>query len=200
MSIVSPHAESSASLLAMWKDVTEAQPSDMERQAVFLGMGSNLDDRRAMLQSALDAIGALPQTEIIRCSRIYETAPWGDIAQGPFYNCAAEIRTALAPEPLLDAIKNIEQEMGRIRVERNGPRIIDIDILFFGSSVLRQDGLVIPHPAMAERLFVLIPLREIAAGFMHPIDQVSIDELLSRCRDTGSVVDTGIGLTMQSQG
>ncbi|MBE0645324.1 MAG: 2-amino-4-hydroxy-6-hydroxymethyldihydropteridine diphosphokinase [Bacteroidetes bacterium] len=169
----------------------------MAPQIVFLGMGSNLGDRHHMLQQALDALRALPETTILACSRIYETEPWGGVAQGAFHNCAVEIRTTLQPMQLLTAVKNIEREMGRVEVQRNGPRLIDIDILLFGDIVMKQEGLAIPHPAMAERPFVLIPLREIAPDAVHPTEKLTIEELALRCGDHG-VVDTGIELTVAS--
>lgn len=195
MSIVNLQPESSAAFLAAWKELTEAPITAMHLETIFLGLGSNIGDRRSMLQRAMEAVAALPGTEVVRCSSIHETEPWGDVTQGWFYNCAVEIRSSLQPGHLLAAIKAIEQDMGRERVQRNGPRIIDIDILLFGSSVLRQDGLAIPHPAMTERLFVLIPLREIAAGVIHPIEKVTIEEMAKRCTDRCRVTDTGLRLT-----
>ncbi|MFZ1731315.1 MAG: 2-amino-4-hydroxy-6-hydroxymethyldihydropteridine diphosphokinase [Bacteroidota bacterium] len=195
MSIVNLQPESSAAFLASWKELTEAPITVMERQTIFLGMGSNVGDRKAMLQKALDAVAALPQTEVVRCSGIYETAPWGDVPQGPFYNCAVEIRSGLQPAELLAAIKGIEQDMGRERTERNGPRIIDIDILLFGDRVLKEEGLSIPHGAIADRMFVLIPLSEIAASVIHPIEKRTIREIAQSCSDTGHVTDTGLRLT-----
>lgn len=195
MSIVNLPPDTYRNKLASWQDVTEAQPTVMAPQTVHLGLGSNLGDRRAMLQRALDALHALPETEVLHCSQIYETEPWGDIAQDPFYNCAVEIRTVLQPFQLLAAVKDIERDMGRIEVQRNGPRIIDIDILLYGNIVLKQKGLTIPHPSMTERNFVLHPLREIAGGIVHPVEQVTIIELARRCADAGGAVETGIVLT-----
>lgn len=195
MSIVNLPPDTYGNLLASWQDITEAQPTVMAPRTVYLGMGSNLGDRRAMLQQALDALHALPDTEVLRCSQIYETEPWGDIAQDPFHNCAVEVRTVLQPFQLLTAIKNIERAIGRIEVRRNGPRIIDIDILLYGDLVFAQEGLTVPHPSMSERNFVLLPLREIAGGVVHPVAQATIIELARRCADTGGAIETGIVLT-----
>ncbi len=194
MSIVNLPPDTYGHLLASWQDITEAQPTAMAPQAVYLGLGSNLGDRRAMLQQALDALHALPETDVFRCSQIFETEPWGDIAQDSFYNCAVEIRTVLQPFQLLGAVKGIERDMGRVEVRRNGPRIIDIDILLYGNIVLKQEGLTIPHPSMTERNFVLLPLREIAGGVVHPVAKATIIELARRCSDTGGAVETGIVL------
>ncbi len=199
MSIVNLQPESSASALAGWQERITAPIAAMAPQQVFLGMGSNLGDRRCLLQQALDAVHALPEIEVRACSRIYETEPWGDVEQGPFYNCAVEIRTALQPLQLLTAVKNIERAMGRVEVQRNGPRLIDIDILLFADLVLRQDALAIPHPSMTERPFVMIPLREIVPDAVHPTEKLTIEELAIRCGGDG-VVDTGIELTVAPRG
>ena len=199
MSIVNLQPETSASALAGWQERTTAPITAMAPQQVFLGMGSNIGDRRSLLQQALDAVHALPETEVRACSRIYETEPWGDVDQGSFYNCAAEIRSALQPLQLLTAVKNIERAMGRIEVQRNGPRIIDIDILLYADLVLRQDELEIPHPSMTERPFVMVPLREIGAEAVHPLADETVEELAIRCGGDG-VVDTGIELTVAPRG
>jgi 2-amino-4-hydroxy-6-hydroxymethyldihydropteridine diphosphokinase len=194
MSIVNLQPDAHASRLAAWKDVTQEQPAGTLRRMVYLGLGSNLGDRRAMLQRAVDELRRLPSTELLRCSGVYETEPWGMAGQGAFLNCAVELRSGLDPRTLLESLLGIERILGRERRERNGPRIIDIDILLYGAEVIEEDGLCIPHPAMTGRNFVLQPLRELAASVQHPVEAVTIEELALRCADTGGVADTGLRL------
>ncbi|MBN1447734.1 MAG: 2-amino-4-hydroxy-6-hydroxymethyldihydropteridine diphosphokinase, partial [Bacteroidetes bacterium] len=166
---------------------------------VYLGLGSNLGDRADVLQRALDAIADLSGTEVLRCSSVYETEPWGERDQELFYNAVAEIRTSLGPEDLLHALKDIERRLGRTPSKRNGPRLIDIDILLYGSTILRHAQLSIPHPGIPERQFVLVPLEEIAADTMHPVEHVSIRALARRCRDAGKVSRIDFPLTPLSR-
>ncbi|MCB2205448.1 2-amino-4-hydroxy-6-hydroxymethyldihydropteridine diphosphokinase [bacterium] len=162
---------------------------------VFLGLGSNIGDRKGYLRLALTLIAQLEGTEIEQASSIYETEPWGEPDQDPFYNAAAEIRTTLAPAELLRAVKDIELRMGRVSTRKNGPRIIDIDILLYADSVLDEGDLSIPHPFLAQRNFVLEPLREIAGTLRHPVEHRSIDELARLCKDGGEIRNTGDILT-----
>jgi 2-amino-4-hydroxy-6-hydroxymethyldihydropteridine diphosphokinase len=165
-----------------------------ERQSVYLGLGSNLGDRQAFLQEALGHIGRLPGTRLLRSSSIYETDPWGETDQGRFYNAVVEIETSLQPEALLTAVKDIEAGMGRESTRRNGPRIIDIDILLYGSEIMTFERLDIPHPGLADRQFVLTPLRELAGGMQHPVSLQTIDEMARHCPDTGNVRKTDVHL------
>lgn len=158
---------------------------------VYLGLGSNLGNRLTMLQRALDALGILPGTSLLRCSRVYETAPWGYTDQDAFYNCVVALRCALPPRALMAALHAIERELGRERRVRNGPRNIDLDILLYGDGIIQQEGLTIPHPSMAERNFVLQPLREIAPDLRHPVEGLTITDMAERCSDNGAVFDTG---------
>ncbi|MDT8322562.1 MAG: 2-amino-4-hydroxy-6-hydroxymethyldihydropteridine diphosphokinase [Bacteroidota bacterium] len=167
-----------------------------ERTSVYLGLGSNLGDRQGFLQKALHLIEELPETSVQRASSIYETEPWGEADQGSFFNAVVEIRTALNPTDLLVAVKNIEVRMGRVSVQRNGPRIIDIDILLYGSEVMEDDQLCIPHPFLPQRLFVLTPLRELAGSALHPVEHATIEEMAVRCPDTGKVWKTDIRLQL----
>lgn len=131
----------------------------------YLALGGNLGDRIAALREAARRIGSLPGTEVIARSRIYETPPWGKTDQAPFANAVLAVRTTLAPEQLLDSSLAIEAAMGRERRERWGPRLIDIDVLAHGKARIASPKLTLPHPAMAERAFVLVPLLEIAPDF-----------------------------------
>lgn len=116
--------------------------------------------------------------QILRRSRFYKTKPVGFINQPDFINAAVKIRTVFSPEQLLKLLKGIEKRMGRVRVHRWGPRIIDIDVLLYGKRIVKMRGLTIPHPRMHERAFVLQPLAQIAPGLRHPLFKVTIKKLL----------------------
>lgn len=130
-----------------------------------LGLGANLGDRAATLDTALARLGDGGDIRLLRRSSLYETAPWGDPDQGPFLNICALVETRLSARALLIRCLAVEAELGRARIKarRWGPRLIDIDILFFGEAVLDEPDLTVPHPRLFERAFVLIPLAEIAA-------------------------------------
>jgi 2-amino-4-hydroxy-6-hydroxymethyldihydropteridine diphosphokinase len=142
----------------------------------YLGLGSNIGDRVANLMSAIQSLGKLGT--VVSVSPLYETEPVGYADQPWFLNCALALKTYLAPEEVLDATLSIEGEMGRIRTVPKGPRIIDLDILFWGDQVLDTPELTIPHPALHERRFVLAPLEEIAPDFRHPIRRKTVKEML----------------------
>jgi len=153
---------------------------------VFLGLGSNLGDREAALEGALERL-AVRGFRVTRRSSLWLTEPVGGPPQGWFLNAVAEGETALRPEALLEACLATEREMGRVRAERNGPRTIDVDILFFGDERCASPGLVIPHPRLHERRFVLEPLAEIAPRFVHPALGLTVREMLARCPDASLV-------------
>lgn len=132
------------------------------RVMAYLALGSNLGDKVGHLRRAASAIGQLPETRLLRQSSIYRTPPWGKTDQDWFANAALSVETGLAPQALLDAVLEIERQLGRVRRERWGPRIIDIDVLAHGDAMLATDTLTLPHPATTERAFVLVPLDEIA--------------------------------------
>lgn len=146
----------------------------------YIGLGSNLGDRRAFLDQALKALRGRPGVEVTRTSSVYETAPVGGPAgQGPYLNAVAELRTELEPDALLAVLLEIESAQGRVRTERDGPRTLDLDLLLYGDMVRDDARLTLPHPRMHQRLFVLKPLAEIAPGLIHPILQRSIADLLA---------------------
>jgi len=132
-------------------------------ERVFIGLGTNLgDDLERNLRNALAAIGTLPGTGVVRVSSFLTTEPWGATDQPRFLNAVAEIRTQLEPLPLLQALKQLENDLGRVPTYRWGPRAIDFDIILYGERVVDIPGLRIPHPRYRERAFVMTPLREIA--------------------------------------
>ena len=147
----------------------------MER--IFLGLGSNLGDRRANLLEATAQIAARVGG-IHAVSNLYETQAWGIQDQPDFLNQALEIRSSLNPEALLDEILKIEQDMGRERRIKWGERLIDIDILFYGSRIVQTEKLTIPHPFLHQRNFVLFPLFEIAADWVHPVLRKTVSDLV----------------------
>ena len=153
---------------------------------VFLGLGSNLGDRQAAIERALRLLEARGFAASLRSST-WSTEPVGGPPQGFFLNAAAGGDSALSPEALLLACLETERELGRVRGVRNGPRTIDLDILFFGELRVERPGLVLPHPRLHERRFVLAPLAEIAPQLVHPVLGLSVAELLARCPDTAQV-------------
>lgn len=144
---------------------------------IFLALGSNLGDRLANLETAIQ--GMPPGIHVLKRSSIYETPPWGFEDQPAFLNMVLQAETQLSPWKLLKFLKTLESDMGRQPTFRNGPRLIDMDILFYDQLVSEQSGLVIPHPRLTERAFVLVPLAEIAPYLMHPLLLVTIQELLA---------------------
>ena len=141
----------------------------------YLSLGSNVGDRAAQLQDAVARLGAAGR--VLAASSIYETEPVEFAEQPWFLNCAVALETDKTPQQLMAAILKIEEEMGRRRVQKKGPRSIDIDILLFGDVIVESKELTIPHPAMHQRRFVLEPLAEIAAQVRHPVLKKTIREL-----------------------
>ena len=132
----------------------------------YLAIGSNIGDRQAFLQLAVDALGDAPGTRVVAVSRVYETEPVGGPSQDAFLNAVVAIDTDLDPQPLLARCHQIEAQAERVRAERWGPRTLDVDVLLFADLRVDTPDLVIPHPRMWERGFVLAPLRDVAPGLV----------------------------------
>lgn len=153
----------------------------------FISLGSNLGNRKKNLVQAASLLKK-SSVAIIKASSIYETSPVGFTEQPWFMNQVLEIEAEIAPESLLLLLKRIEKSMGRKQTVKNGPRCIDIDILLAEDKVIQTDRLQIPHPELARRKFVLIPLREISPNAVHPVTQKKIEELYRKCQDTSAVL------------
>jgi 2-amino-4-hydroxy-6-hydroxymethyldihydropteridine diphosphokinase len=151
-------------------------------QNIFLLTGSNLGDRLSNLVKCAELIEQ-QAGHIVKRSSVYETAPWGKTDQDHFLNQALELESALQPQELLTACLAIEKKIGRVRDEKWGSRTIDIDIIYFNDQVIDSDDLKIPHPRIAERRFVLVPICELAPEFMHPILKKTNALLLKECTD-----------------
>ncbi len=150
---------------------------------VFLGLGTNLGNRRANLRRAVTALEQILTVQAI--SPVYRTAPWGQPDQPYFFNLCLKVATSLAPLSLLAQLKTIETDLGRRPSHRWGPRLIDLDILFYNGLILQSDTLIIPHARLAERAFVLAPLADLAPGLVHPQTGLSVGQMLAEVDATG---------------
>lgn len=145
---------------------------------VFIGIGSNLGTPLDQCREAIGRILEDPHITLTTLSSFYKTEPVGPMGQNWFVNAVMEVETSLAPASLLSNLLRVEQNMGRVRQEKWGPRLIDLDLLFYGDSVLDLQGLQVPHPEIENRRFVLAPLAEIAAAYVHPVAKKTVGELL----------------------
>jgi 2-amino-4-hydroxy-6-hydroxymethyldihydropteridine diphosphokinase len=155
----------------------------MKEHIVYLALGSNLGERLEILKQAISSL--TPQMEVKSKSQVYETPPWGYEAQPRFLNQVVRAQTYLDPERLLKHLKRLEVALGRKASFPNGPRLIDLDILFYDDLVLDTPSLVIPHPRLQERAFVLLPLMDIAPDLVHPVTRQTVREMLARCNVEG---------------
>lgn len=149
---------------------------------IFLLLGSNQGERLRNLEDAVSRIER-EAGKIVERSAVYKTAAWGMEQQPDFYNQVLKIESVFSADLLLSKLLNIEQGMGRVRIEKWGPRLIDIDILFFGDEVIDTPALRVPHPGIPQRRFTLMPLAEIAPDLRHPVSGKTMTELLAECED-----------------
>lgn len=154
----------------------------MKYQNIFLLIGSNLGGRLSNLNRCVDLIST-ELGSIIKPSSVYETAPWGKSDQPNYLNQAIQIETNFGPAELLGRCLTLEKQLGRERKEKWGARVIDVDLIYFNDRIINSKDLVIPHPRMTERKFVLEPLTEISPNFMHPLLKKTNQELLTDCKD-----------------
>jgi 2-amino-4-hydroxy-6-hydroxymethyldihydropteridine diphosphokinase len=164
-----------------------------KRNICFIGIGSNIGDPLSNCLDAIENVVSLEQITLTKQSALYKTEPVGFRDQDWFINGVIEVKTSCSPRTLLEALKVIEYEMGRKEGQRWGPRVIDLDILFYGQEIIDEEGLVIPHPELHKRGFVLIPLNEIAPYVIHPAFGVSVRGLLGRLEDKNEVSPVDIG-------
>ncbi len=150
---------------------------------VFIGVGSNIGNRLGYLNRAIEEIGRDPEIRFLRRSTIRETDPVGGPPQGKYLNAVLEIQTGLTPEALHAHLRDIENRLGRERKERNAPRTLDLDILFYDQMTIESDRLTVPHPRLHERLFVLEPLAELEPGWIHPKLNKTVGQLWEEFRE-----------------
>lgn len=152
---------------------------------IYLALGTNLGNRIENLRRAIRQLA--PKVTVTHLSSVYETAPWGVTDQPDFLNLVMQGTTELSPIQLLDLLKTVEQNMGRTHTIRYGPRVIDLDILLYDNAVVQTERLEIPHPRLAERRFVLVPLDEIAPGVLHPSLGRTAHMLLTELHDDSAI-------------
>jgi 2-amino-4-hydroxy-6-hydroxymethyldihydropteridine diphosphokinase len=157
------------------------------RYKAFIGIGSNLGVPAENCEQAIRLLKATAEIEVVAQSCLYESEPVGKVDQSWFVNAVVAIRTSLTPEALLDAVLEIEKDLGRERREKWGPRIIDLDLLAYEDYVTSSTGLTLPHPEMTKRRFVLLPLSEIAGDFTHPVENKTILDLLQELPENPQV-------------
>lgn len=156
----------------------------MRPTRAYVGLGSNLEEPVRQLLAAFDELAALPGTHLVARSRLYGSTPVGPAGQPDYVNAVAALDTTLSPDDLLDALFAIEQAHARVRVERWGPRTLDLDLLLHGDAVVATGRLTLPHPRLRERGFVLVPLHEIAPGLVLP-DETPLSVLVQACPPGG---------------
>ena len=156
-------------------------------EIAYIGLGSNLSAPKERCLEAIERLTSQAEISVVQCSALYETEPVGGIPQDWFINAVLCAQTSLSPLQLLHCLQEIEHEMGRQRKDKWGPRIIDLDLLFYANKILGHKELILPHPEAEHRRFVLAPMAEIAGDFIHPVAQKSIQQLLDELQDPSVV-------------
>jgi 2-amino-4-hydroxy-6-hydroxymethyldihydropteridine diphosphokinase len=152
---------------------------------IFLCLSTNLGDRATNLQHAVASMQS--DVQVISASKVYETPPWGYVDQPMFLNQVLQVQTNLPPFDLLTHLKKTEHQMGRVETFRNGPRLIDIDILFYGDMVVNAPQLTLPHPRLHQRAFVLVPLADLAPNLVHPVIGKTVQQMLQAVDRSGII-------------
>jgi 2-amino-4-hydroxy-6-hydroxymethyldihydropteridine diphosphokinase len=167
--------------------VLDGSAKEIQGIICFIGVGSNLGDPASQCVEAIRRVAAVQGIQYLRRASLYRTEPVGFIEQKWFVNTVIEIRTVLFPRELLNALHAVEDDMGRVRGPKWGPRVIDLDILLYGQEIMQDDTLVVPHPELHKRRFVLAPLCEIAPYVIHPAFGISMRGLMDRLDDESRV-------------
>ena len=163
----------------------------MSRETVFIGFGSNQGDRRDLCDRAVTLLGLLPHSQMTGVSSLYETEPIADSRTDPgsqwFLNGVVRLETELAPHSLLEVCREIESALGRDHDHRGGARTMDLDLLFYGARIINHEGVIVPHPRLHLRRFVLVPLAELEPDWVHPVMRQTVRTLLDGVDDTSMV-------------
>jgi 2-amino-4-hydroxy-6-hydroxymethyldihydropteridine diphosphokinase len=168
----------------------------MRDVSCYIGLGANLGDRIGTMQHAVGMFMNDVRYQVTSCSGVYETEPWGMKEQPSFLNSVMEVRTDESMNRLLAKCASIEHQLGRIEAPRNHPRVIDLDLLLYGSESVALEEIIVPHPRLHERKFVLVPMCELNPDCIHPVLNRSMRELLSLCADNGRVELTAYHLAI----
>lgn len=162
--------------------------SEPSETTAFVGLGANLGDRESFCRRAVRMVHETDGCRVDSVSRLYRTEPVGVCGHDWYLNAAMEVRTTLSPYGLLERLLDVEASLGRVRTGILDPRVIDLDLLLFGKTVTTEPGLVLPHPRMHLRRFVMVPMAEIAPGLVHPVLGVTLEDLLESCPEEGQGV------------
>ena len=168
---------------------------------VYLGLGANVGDRLKSIACAIASLADFPNSCLVRVSPLYETEPWGVKEQAAFLNCVVVLDTGLQPGMLFKSSQKIEHHLGRKRSIPWGPRSIDIDVILYSDRIIDEEGLIVPHPRLVERRFVLTPLADVAGGMIVPGLNRTVESLLNTCTDQGNVkmIDAFFEMNWRSQ-